>query len=273
MRLFELASRKKKPIPVDPRTYEEQEYERGYDLLQSSKERGIQTGERLKERLQLFVPRSDKNYFKNKKEYYDSLLSNEYAWNDDGTLKPEYQNILDKYDLTESAPILFGKLPTPPGRNKPNCGLWTSTAKKLANGKWTSDWQNFALTNGLNYSKSPIGYLYKIKPPTCILDLITTSDCEQIYKIFNMLRRGNTKFYNQGDNTFTRNFPELAMAYDFPWPEIAKHFDGIHHWGRRVFRNSGFLDDWDVESTAWFNTNCLEFLGQVPVITEEEDTD
>ena len=60
---------------------------------------------------------------------------------------------------------------------------------------------------------------------------------------------------------------------------MARHFDCVHHWGgsRLLYRDHygfNFFDGWDVESTAWFKPNQLEFLGQVRLTeTTNEDED
>ena len=47
-----------------------------------------------------------------------------------------------------------------------------------------------------------------------------------------------------------------------PWDKIAQEYDGIHH---TPMRRELFMGSWDVESTAWLNTNMLQNQGQVPV--------
>jgi len=54
------------------------------------------------------------------------------------------------------------------------------------------------------------------------------------------------------------------MRYNFPWDEISKHFDAVWHSGSGYDRD--FMYGWDVESTAWFNTDFLQLIGEVPVV-------
>lgn len=271
MRIFELRKQKEE-IKVQT------QYDWAYEQLMDLKGRG-ETAE-PNNSLQLFVPRKIKWRPQTKKGMRDYILRDQphYAYDDEGNLKPEYQKMVDNAEhliVDESAPVL-SKIPirNSHGFNKPMDSFWTSTAMKFDNGKYTSDWNNFVLRGGGPSSwKSKIGYLYKVKPRTCSLELSSNYDCRNIYEIFNKLERENAKMYDQPENYFETE--TYLMRKDFPWQEIAKNFDCVHHDGMSSisyfgssFSGDNFLYGWDVESTAWLNPERLELLGQVPLITE-----
>ena len=53
----------------------------------------------------------------------------------------------------------------------------------------------------------------------------------------------------------------------FPWDIITARVDGIHSWGRQGYGydNDSWSYGYDVESTAWFNMDALEYVGKVRV--------
>ncbi len=266
MRYKELIEAKKKKVIVQTTPYEI-----AYDSLMNEKDRGVEFANRFSKNYQLFVPRKIKRYH-TKKEREDSLLGNKYAWDDEGKLLPYYQKWVN--NINESAPILTNTLSLP-GDNKPAHTFWTSTAIKMLNGTYTSDWQNFAFGT---YDSKKIGYLYKVKLNSCILELDSEYEIHNIYNIFKDLERGNTAIDNEEEynNTiFNYSYEDKKsqiMTKDFPWQEISKHFDAVHHYHFRSYTSSGsFFNGWDVESSAWFNTSSLELLGQVPILQDIYD--
>jgi len=59
---------------------------------------------------------------------------------------------------------------------------------------------------------------------------------------------------------------------DFPWHEIQKHFDCIHHYHfRDSYFSMPFTYGYDAESSCWFSPNQLELLGQVKVYQGDKD--
>jgi hypothetical protein len=65
-----------------------------------------------------------------------------------------------------------------------------------------------------------------------------------------------------------RGWLEMSSSYDryemrakFPWDLVNRHFDAVHV----RFPGEGFTYGWDVESTAWLNTEHLTLVGEVPV--------
>ncbi len=268
MILNEIFESKKKIVQPSP-------YEIAYNELMDLKNYGKRCGENLSHKLQLFVPRKLKRLH-TKKERYESLLGNKYAFNDEGNLLPYYQKWVNS--VTEGAPILVN-VPTSPGDNKPVNAFWTSSAIKMKNGTWTSQWQKFAKYNVSSGNTSDVGYLYKIKPGIIVLDFDSQGEAERIYKIFNILERGNNAFYNQEEWDKANEFDYYVgtekesriLQKDFPWIEISKHFDAVHHnWGGRPDHYNKFLEGWDVESTAFFNRNYLELLGQVKLWQKDD---
>lgn len=279
MRLYELQkSRKKKvQVPFDP-------IEDARSSLEWIKERGITVVPN--NTLQLFVPRTIER-FHTKKEREEHVLRDKakYAYDDEGNMISYYKNWVN--NVQEAAPIIAGGGSPKPGDTKPlGALLWTSTAKKLPDGKWTSDWNKFVQTGNASGKPNNIGYVYKVLPRTSVYELDSTQDARYIYKIFATLGRRNTALTDpaQWERTreifkgldFSENEIEMnLMRKDFPWDEIAKHFDCVHHWGRHysTFNYQDFTSSYDVESTVWFKPNQLELLGQVPLLTGDERED
>ena len=279
MRIYELAKRKKIEVPYDP-------IEDARASLEWYKEHGltiIPNGT-----LQLFVPRNIKRYA-TRKEREDYVLRDraKYAYDDEGNMIPQFRdwvNSANESYLPEGAPIIAGGWLPKIGGDKPlDALLWTSTAKKFSNGKWTSDWNKFVQGNNVGGEPGKIGYLYKVRPNTTMLELDSINDAKQIYKIFSALGRPNKalddqKNWDRADELqyYGRDAEAKIIRQDFPWDQIAKHFDCVHHWPMRGYygERDPFFGGWDVESTVWFKPNQLEFLGQVPLETsyrEEED--
>ena len=59
---------------------------------------------------------------------------------------------------------------------------------------------------------------------------------------------------------------ELSFRSGYPWDQISKHFDGVHHGGYRSDYDR-FVYGWDCESTAWLDTRFLEFISEVKIGT------
>jgi len=275
MRLEEFAKKKVHPV-YDP-------VEAARESLEYEKEQGMT--KKPNGTLQLFVPRKIER-FHTKKERRDHVYKEKakYGFDDEGNMIPQYQDWIsqanESINLDEGAPIIAGGAPVPPGDNKPNALLWTSTAyQRKEDGKWTSDWHNYVMQGGLGSHRlkdqSKIGYLYKVKP-CCVLDIDDTNDARVIYEIFYNLGRAN-KAYKEPSPEEIERFKnhgnwEMLLINDFPWDEIANHFDCVHHWGRTYFGSTAydFCLDWDVESSVWFSPRCLELLGQIPLWNGED---
>jgi len=226
-------------------------YETAYEELQDKKEEGVTLAAEL--RPQLFVPREVKRYdTKAERMAYIFKDRAKYAFDAEGNLLPEFQKWVDSA-INEAAPILANG-PIPPGDNKPKNCFWTSSAIKQPSGKYSSAWYRYSRNDNVTGKFGKIGYLYKIKPGTCILELSDYYEAESIYKIFTDLERGNVSLndeeewerlnkskWNRGHNVV----PSKLMMKDFPWTDIAKHFDGVYHQQYREHREQigNFLVD------------------------------
>jgi hypothetical protein len=249
--LFELRRTKvvAEPVPYNP----------GWEHLNDYRQRGHAFGTRMATEMpQLFMPRPAA-LSKTRREKRLANLSNVYAWQEDdpAKLKSNYADWEDSGPIHEGAPILLGRAPSPPGDNKPHATFWTSTAKKLENGSYTSSWVNWVSNNQPEWM-SDTGYLYRVKPNSIVLRLDSDYDAENLVGAFKNLGR-----VTEVDPS------DIAVMYKiFPWDQLAKHFDGVHHY---PYGRNEFLYGWDVESTAWLNTDVLELIGEVPIGLNNED--
>jgi hypothetical protein len=153
--------------------------------------------------------------------------------------------------ITESTNLVLGPqlyVPRPKSLEeaaiKPDAKVWTSSAIKTKNG-YTSNWVKWCANNMPRFL-SEKGTLYQVSPGAKILVIKNDADAKRI-----------AKKYNGKDANIFR---------DFPWDKIAQDYDAVHHdpRGMNRFKNM-FMSTWDVESTAWFNTNYLTDPILVPV--------
>jgi hypothetical protein len=134
---------------------------------------------------------------------------------------------------------------------KPRNALWTSTASGNNNG-YTSAWVQWAESEMPQWI-GQTGFLYDVSPSARILTINSDQDALIVAKKYGLN---------------TTNVMDLFMY--MPWNKIAKDYDAIHH----VPSNRGadlFMHVWDVESTAWFNTNMLLNKRKVPIATSKTD--
>ena len=128
--------------------------------------------------------------------------------------------------------------------------IWTSTAQQQGNG-YTSDWVDWCKNNMPQWLTDK-GILYKVTAGARILSMNTDKDAFKIAKYY-------------GINPPKNDYEKFLWARNFPWDEVENDFDGIHHEpGGSRFANI-LMSTWDVESTAWFNTNHLQNLGEVQI--------
>lgn len=267
--LNELKGKKSIKYP-EPKTPYDFAYNKLQDILKYS------AGAKPANTYQLFVPRP-KVYQKNRHD----LLSKSYAWDEHGNLKPEYkkyentnidkncqfdlleENITDLINLNifENAPVLAGKALGGIGRNKPNAALWTSTAFRLPDGSYTSNWVHWISINQPSWF-SDIGYLYKVSNNCRTLQLDSDYDVEEIYQIYQTLGAGNTRAFEYG------SYRHGSYSIDFPWNWVTKHFDCVHHNGSAW--DGDFMVGWDVESTAFLDTSVLQLIGKVKIHWPED---
>jgi hypothetical protein len=243
------------------------DYNPGWERLNYIKERAHTMGTRMVSMQQLFMPRPSVNALTNRDKRLKNL-TNPYAWDkeDPSKLKPEYDRWEDglprvvttgtNTTATEAAPILTPSkaVISPPGHNKPlGATLWTSSARRLDNNTYTSDWVRWVSENQPDWM-SPVGYLYKVNAGL-ILPMDSDHNAEDIKEAFQNLERAKPTDY---DNHYNR------LGKDFPWDAISKHFDAVHHYPRGGGAKD-FLYGWDCESTAWFNTDILTLIGEVKI--------
>jgi hypothetical protein len=232
----------------------DQPYNPGWESLNGLKMAAVKHGERMAGSLQLFVPRPNTSAMTARDRRLKNL-SNRYAWDDEGNLKSRYANW--EQGIRESSPVLTGgTAESPPGNNKPNAQIWTSTAERLDNGSWISDWSRWVNDNQPSWA-SERGYLFQVQPGARILELDDDHDAERIYQAFLDLGRAEEPTDQYRD--LGRGF---AMRQKFPWDQIYRHFDAVHH---RGYGRGEFVYGWDVESTAWLNTRFLKYRGEVRI--------
>lgn len=138
---------------------------------------------------------------------------------------------------------------------KPSAKLWTSTAEFRGANNYTSAWAEWCYNNMPNWL-SPTGKLYQVQPGARVLNIGSDAAAKQIAKLFN------------------RDFPagKYTILQSYPWEELGKLVDGIRYPARLRGSYNSRLDNilmslWDVESTAWFNTNKLKFIKDVDIKT------
>lgn len=272
MRASEIISELRKKKPAEPKAGDTtpHDYDPGWEKLNWIKSQAKQHGDHMAEKYQLFVPRANAGA-QTPKDKRMKNLSNPYAYDDEGKIKPQYDqweqprkelSPTGQDDVKEGAPILApGKSASPPGDNKPRAAFWTSSARKVGNA-WTSEWAEWTSDNQPEWF-SPKGYLYKIKPGSLILEIDHDQDAERVYDAFQNLGRAEPIDYSS-------SYGRLTKA--FPWDQIVKHFDAVHHGGFR-YDGSDFVYGWDVESTAWFDTSRLQLIGEVPVVGYRDNDD
>lgn len=204
--------------------------------------------------LQLFVPkrrdpkkmeklRRDRDWWAIKKEFPDEQLKE------------------------EAPPILTGFTESPPGDNKPNNSFWTSTAIKRGVG-YTSDWYEFVQRVFPDW-QTDYGYLFEVKPNALVFD---SSYLDQFYdwaETYGRMTKDVPDYYKN-------EYGSSRMRSNYPWDTMARYFDGVNHRGGSGYgRHDEFTYGWDVESTAWFNTNVLTYKGAVRLhhVDDEEYED
>lgn len=230
-------------------------YDPGWEALSDLKQLARREGDRMAGSYQLFVPRGHPGAMTARDRRLKNL-SDRYAWDDQGDLKPEYADW--EQNIKESAPVLTGGTAiSPPGDNKPRAELWTSTAERLDDGTWTSDWAQWIKINQPDWT-SDRGYLYQVLPGAGILSLDSDYDAERVYHAFQDLGRAE-----KPDQNYRELGRHFSMRQKFPWDQVYRHFDAVHHGG--YSHGEEFIYGWDVESTAWLNTRFLRYRGEVRI--------
>ncbi|MEY4334181.1 MAG: hypothetical protein RLZZ196_2924 [Bacteroidota bacterium] len=140
---------------------------------------------------------------------------------------------------------------------KPKAKLWTSTAEFRGNNSYTSAWAEWCYYNMPGWL-SPTGQLYQVQPGARVLNIGSDAAAKQIAKLFN-------RDFSAGKYTILQSYP---------WEELSKLVDGIRYPARLSNSYSSGRDNilmslWDVESTAWFNTEKLQLIKEVNIKTRE----
>lgn len=204
-------------------------------------------------RLQLFVPKK-----RSKHTEEDNIRTNR--------MSRALKDIEDEAKLKEeSIPVLTSYTESPvDGDNKPSNAFWTSTAREEKNGSYSSDWYELVKRRYPQW-QTDYGFLFEVKSDALVID---TDSLEQYY------------FWANKTGKFSKETPDWVKPYgtstqmrsNFPWKSLSRHFDAVHHNG---YGGGGYGDEftegWDVESTAWFNTNKLIYKGAVKLWHRDED--
>ena len=223
-------------------------YDELQDMLQESMKRSPHG------KPQLFVPRPQINTAK--PDWYYRRVG--YRFDDEGNrIKDDDDN-----DIKEAARPVLPPAPAhpKPGGTKPYNAFWTSSLKKefTENGVtyYGSDWIDYVCGNMSN-SYNNVGHVYRISPSARILTIRDTDDAKRIYQIYRNL---GVNLNPQAEY----DSEHYGLSKDFPWDEIRKHWDAIHHYPGFSDRY-GFMYGYDCESTAWFNTDVLDYVGKVRI--------
>lgn len=170
------------------------------------------------------------------------------------------------------APVLR-KVPSGTGSTKPINAFWTSTLEfsHEHDGKkyYSSDWVDWIENAGMTKWWNPTGFVYRYQPSADIYPMHGVYDAKKIYRIISNLRGESTGSIDaDGLDTVKELYEKM------PWSDIAKHFDGVYHFGRSG-SDDYFMSGWDAESTAWLNTDVLKLVGKVRIrsISSYEDDD
>jgi putative chitinase len=138
---------------------------------------------------------------------------------------------------------------------KPNAKVWTSTAVKYKDG-YASEWVDWC------YGEMPHwigeeGTLFDIRPGARILVINTDKQAIAIAKKYGVDVKDQMDLYRK-----------------MPWDKLSKDYDAIHHNPEEMDRyNNTFMRSWDVESTAWYNTDYLINPKKVPISKEPVSED
>ncbi|NJO63709.1 MAG: hypothetical protein HC836_37635 [Richelia sp. RM2_1_2] len=238
--------------------------EKFYDWLQAAYEKNDRDTQKLKHSLQLFVPRDTKHSSnpKHKERIEKEKTSRSiYQYNDDGRrVYDDEGNRIKQEDIKGG--LLPGKAILRRGSNKPSgTAFWTSTAEKTTSGYWTSEWVELIIRHYPDWYND-LGYIYSIKPSARILVIRDERDAYEVIK--------NYQLY---EGKFIEPERESDYSWHVPWDLLPKHWDAVYvprpnrafGYEREIY---WFTQDWDVESTVWFDTSVLQKRGEVRIIPQ-----
>lgn len=241
------APRKPKEVP-----FHDADYSSGYSQLRDMQNHLSMNADRF--RLQLFVPKRR-----------DPVKAEKFKRNTDWReIKKQFP---DEVVKEETIPILTSFKESPvDGDNKPSSAFWTSSAKRLSDGTYTSDWAKH-VAHIFPEWQTDYGYLFEVKQTALVID---SGHLNQFYDWAESYGK-TTKEVSDYAKSSDR---DTQMRSNFPWQALAKHFDGVHHDGYSGgYGSMRFTYGWDVESTAWFNTSMLTYKGAVRVSHYDIDED
>jgi hypothetical protein len=147
---------------------------------------------------------------------------------------------------------------TNPANNKPNNSFWTSSAIKRGVG-YTSDWYEF-VQRVFPQWQTDYGYLFEVKPGALVFESHYLDQFYEWAETYGRMTKQNSEYFQNERGS-------IQMRGNYPWDTMARYFDGVHHSGHSGY--SDFTYGWDVESTAWYNTNKLKFLRTVEINARE----
>lgn len=134
---------------------------------------------------------------------------------------------------------------------KPQAKLWTSTAIYRGNNSYTSAWAEWCNEN-MRQWLAPRGKLYQVQPGARVLNIGSDAMARKIAKILNVgISKGN-----------------YSILQNYPWEQLGQLVDGIRYPARLSQSYTSKLSNvlmslWDIESTAWFRTDKLNFVKEV----------
>jgi hypothetical protein len=137
---------------------------------------------------------------------------------------------------------------------KPRASIWTSTAIPVGENTYTSQWAEWCQENMAQWL-APTGQLYQVQSGARVLNIGSDTAARKIARILGHELRG------------------YSIIDDYPWEKLGQLVDGIRYparlggtWGNGS--PSILMSMWDVESTAWFNKDKLQLMGEVNIKTQ-----
>lgn len=214
----------------------------------------------FKKTYQLYLPRdplhsSDPKHANRQKQ--QKIQSWTYQYDDEGNRIYDDEGKRIKQEDIKGG-LLPGKATLKRGSNKPlGRAFWTSTGRKETE-FWTSQWVELVRRNYHDWYNS-YGYIYTINPSARILEIHNERDAYDIIKGYQLY-----------EGKFIEPDQERDYAHHIPWDLLPNHWDAVHvpnpshafGYEREVF---WFSQDWDVESTVWFDTSVLQKRGEVAI--------
>lgn len=136
---------------------------------------------------------------------------------------------------------------------KPNAELWTSTAIRRGPNSYTSAWAEWCYNNMPQWL-SKTGRLYRVNNGARVLNLGSDDAARKVAALFGRQYTGG----------------RYEILGNYPWAELGKYFDAVRYPARlsnswRSRQSNTLMSLWDVESTAWYNTQHLTLIREVNI--------